>query len=371
MRHSITTIVFASLMTTSACTDADRLAGPDPEPFVSAHALVGDDYCDGATMPAAECGVLVHLYNTTGGDGWNHPVAWGVDPNPCVWQGIECSGGDHGSVTTITLIGDNLVGAIPPEIGQLSSLTDLRLGSNDLGGPLPQELANLHNLVELELTANHHTGPLPAWLGTLSNLRFVFAYDNDFSGPIPAELADASSLEYVILTLNDLSGPIPSALGTLTGLIGFRAGFNQLSGVLPAELAALADGMTEGCALEGNPGLSVPDVDAYRALDTDGDQEICGLPFSSAEDVGEDAIGGIGDLVPDPLTEGLANALTTKIENAMAKAANGQYRAAINQMRAFIAQLQDLVANGVLTQMEADPFLAQADALIALWTAEL
>jgi hypothetical protein len=374
MRHLITTFAMASLITAVACQDSDPLAGPHefavPGP---AYALSAPDYCDGSTMPVAECEALIVLYNTTGGESWTTPAdhPWGDDPNPCTWWAIVCAGGDHGSVLEINLIGDGLTGTIPSEIGQLSSLTHLRLGSNDLWGLLPGTIANLQDLVMIELTGNHHSGPIPEWLGDLPNLKYFFAWGNDFSGPIPAELANAQSLEFVILDNNDLSGAIPAELGTLSGLTYFSAPHNQLSGVLPLEFAALADGMEEGCNLGHNPGLSIPDIQAYRDLDTDGDGELCGLSFSSPEDIGGDAVGGIEDLVPDPLTAGQANALTTKIENAMAKAAKGQYQAAINQMVAFISQLQDMVAEGVLTQEQADPFLQQAQALIDLWTAEL
>jgi hypothetical protein len=98
---------------------------------------------------------------------------------------------------------------------------------------------------------------------------------------------------------------------------------------------------------------------------------ICDLPFATAEDIGEDAVDEIDDLVPDVLNEGQANALKSKIENAIAKAANGQYNAAINQMQAFITQLNDMVANGTLTAEQAAPFLDQAQWLIAIWTALL
>jgi hypothetical protein len=115
----------------------------------------------------------------------------------------------------------------------------------------------------------------------------------------------------------------------------------------------------------------MPDVPAYRAADTNGDGFVCGLPFATAEDIGENAVEEIEDLVPDPLGSGQANALTSKIQNAILKAANGQYNAAINQMMAFINQLEDMVSNGLLTQEEADPFLQQAAFLIQIWTAML
>lgn len=371
MRSSITTFALASLLAVVACNDADPISGPDREPFAPSYTLVAGDYCDGATMPASECMVLVQLYNTTGGDGWNQPVAWGVDPNPCNWWGVTCTDVDHGSVQQITLTGDGLVGPFPPELGTLSSLTHLRLGINDLTGSLPESLSNLQNLVELQVTSNHLSGPVPAWLGDMPNLQSFFALGNDFSGPLPPELGNSQSLLYVIVAHNQLSGTIPEELAGMGSLVEFVASGNAFSGVLPLAVAALAETLPTCELVPNGGGLSMPDIQAYRTVDADGSGDICGLPFSSAEDVGEDAVGGIDDLVPDPLNEGLANALSGKIESAMAKAAAGQYQVAINLMEAFIAQVEDLVVNGVLTQEEAEPLLQQAEALIALWTAQL
>ena len=43
-----------------------------------------------------------------------------------------------------------MTGAIPSELGDLSSLTGLHLWDNQLSGEIPTQLGNLSNLTELE-----------------------------------------------------------------------------------------------------------------------------------------------------------------------------------------------------------------------------
>ena len=54
--------------------------------------------------------------------------------------------------------GDQLDGAIPPEIGQLASLTFMRLSANRLSGGIPPEIGNLTNLSYLSLRLNRLVG---------------------------------------------------------------------------------------------------------------------------------------------------------------------------------------------------------------------
>ena len=165
-----------------------------------------------------------------------------------------------------------------------------------------------------------------------------------------------------------MTGTIPTALTQLASLTELTLENNQLGGLVPLSVAYYGESVPSLCRfVPGNPGLYMPDIPAYRNADTDLDGLICGLAFASAADIGEDAVDQIEELVPDPLNSGQANALISKIENAMAKAANGQYAAAINQMQAFISQLNDMVASGTLTAQEAAPFVTQAQSLIAIW----
>ena len=194
---------------------------------------------------------------------------------------------------------------------------------------------------------------------------------NELTGSIPSSFANLDALDDLSLGDNDLSGPVPDVLMQMASLKTVHLWENEFSGVLPVELAVYLEGLL-WCQLEtGNPGLIIPDAQPYRDADQDGDGKICFKPMTPAEDIGEDAIDEIEELVPSVLNEGQANALQSKIDNAMEKAEKGQYAAAINQMESFLTQLADMVANGTLTPAQAAPFIDQAQALIVIWTAEL
>ena len=63
---------------------------------------------------ATDVAILGLLYAATGGDGWNDNTNWLVG-DPCVdaWYGVTCD--ESGNVTELNLVGNNLVGTIPPE----------------------------------------------------------------------------------------------------------------------------------------------------------------------------------------------------------------------------------------------------------------
>ena len=70
----------------------------------------------------------------------------------------------------LTLAGNRLSGAIPTELGRLSSLKWLKVGDNQLSGQIPRELGNLTNLQNLGLNGNKLSGILPHSLTGLSAL---------------------------------------------------------------------------------------------------------------------------------------------------------------------------------------------------------
>ena len=286
-------------------------------------------------------------------------------------------------------------GSIPAALGNAPNLRFLSLHANNLSGSIPAALFNAPKLERVWLSENALTGPIPAAIGTPPNLEYFDVGYNAMTGTIPAALGNLTKLDVLALDHNQFTGTIPAALGGLTNLRVLviennaftgpipdltqwpkldrtRLQENQFTGEVPLAVATFAENIEFECIFApGNPGLFVPDLPAYRAADVDGDGTICGLAFASAEDIGEDAIEDIEDLVPTTLNGGQANALQTKIDNAMDKAANGQYSAAINQMQAFLTQLSDMVSAGTLTPAQAAPFVTQAQALIAIWTALL
>jgi len=183
------------------------------------------------TSAATDREALVALYHATGGDNWKNNSNWLGDRPLISWHGVHTD--RNGRVFELDLSDNNLRGAIPSELGNLSSLVVLNLSENQLSGAVPPELGNLSNLELLYLNHNRLGGKIPSELARLKNLHWLIFLSNRLTGPIPLELAELSNLEWLILADNLLSGPIPPELGNLTNLVWLILGDNQLNGPIP------------------------------------------------------------------------------------------------------------------------------------------
>lgn len=90
---------------------------------------------------------LATLFFSTNGKNWYNSSMWLDDGDECDrwWQptgGILCDA-LNGSIISLGLGRNNLVGTIPPEIGLLKSLVSLELSQNDLTESIPTEIAEL------------------------------------------------------------------------------------------------------------------------------------------------------------------------------------------------------------------------------------
>ena len=117
-------------------------------------------------IPGKECVALLALYDSTGGDDWKDRTGWLSSSSPCEWEGIGCA---RGHVAAIWLDHNQLIGTIPPELGNLSALETLRLWGNQLTGTIPPELGNLGAFKVLDLRDNQLTGTIPPPLKRLCN----------------------------------------------------------------------------------------------------------------------------------------------------------------------------------------------------------
>ena len=64
------------------------------------------------------------------------------------------------------------------------------------------------------------------------------------------------------------------------------------------------------------------------------------------------------------LSAGQASSLRSKLDAALAALAKGNKTVAINNLQAFVNQLNSLVTEGVLTPVQAQPLIAEAQAVI-------
>ena len=202
------------------------------------------------------------LYLSTDGDNWTDTTGWfsrdefiANDTMPAgtdvgTWYGVTTD--MNGCVTCIDMDGEdgcgstsdngnNLVGMIPPELGDLSELIHLRLDSNSLSGNIPLQLGGLENLESLILSNNQLTGSIPFELGNLTNLTRLHFRHNELTGSIPPELGGLENLESLVLSNNQLTGSIPFQLGDLVNLKSLALSNNQLTGIIPPELGNLVN----------------------------------------------------------------------------------------------------------------------------------
>ena len=244
-----------------------------------------------AVEPLSERDVLEAIYHSMDGPNWTHG-GWLTDAPLRHWYGVRV---EDGRVRKLVLPGNNLAGAIPPEIGyltdiefinftrnkitaippeigrlvnlsglwltdnqlvvippeigELSSLRGLEVGENHLTS-LPPEIFNLTNLQRLYLWRNQLTGPIPPELGSLANLTWLSLGYNNLTGPIPSELGNLTNLTLLSLVNNNLEGPIPAEIGNLSNMTELSFGQNRLTGSIPAALGNLDS--LERIVLDGN-----------------------------------------------------------------------------------------------------------------------
>ena len=187
---------------------------------------------------ASDREALMVLFESCGGGGWRDNTNWGSTEPLSAWDGIS-DVDEEGRVRQLYFLNNNLVGEIPPEIGNLTHLYYLYICGCHLTGLHPSQLS--HSLTFLNLAHNQLTGGIPPELGQLTGLTYLGLSHNQLTGSIPPELGQLSNLCHLNLQLNQLTGGIPSELGLLTSLIGLRLSGNLLTGLLPVELRQLVD----------------------------------------------------------------------------------------------------------------------------------
>jgi Leucine-rich repeat (LRR) protein len=197
-----------------------------------------------ASISSAQRDTLIALYNSTNGNNWTNNTNWRLPGDPSqfndpgtehTWYGVTCSP-DHAKVIEINLPSNFLNGTLP-DLSALTQLTKLDLGDNQLTGALPAALNNLTNLQVLDLGANFFAGTLPDLSG-LVNLTQLDLSTNLFDGNIPTWTSLLTALNTLNLSENQFTGSLPDLSG-LTLLTEFNVGINQLSGTIPAWLNSL------------------------------------------------------------------------------------------------------------------------------------
>ncbi|KAJ4957719.1 hypothetical protein NE237_024830 [Protea cynaroides] len=141
------------------------------------------------------------------------------------------------SLTLLDLSRNNLVGGIPPTLGNLSQLFFLSLNNNQLSGAIPPEIGHYKYLNKLDLSYNRLTGRIPQEISGLGEIRIFLNLSHNFlQGNLPLEISKMESVQELDLSANNLSGNIFPQLSNCIAVTLINVSHNCLEGQLPKSL---------------------------------------------------------------------------------------------------------------------------------------
>ena len=224
----------------------------------------------GPNCPSPQRDALIALYGQTDGPNWKNSTNWQSLEPLDRWYGITVD--VEGQVTGLVLENNNLNGAIPGQLSDLSHLKTLNLSFNaGLTGTVPVSMSRL-GLEELKLDGTEICAPpdteIQQWLTDIPQRAVTNCIDTRLDYYVLARLyhstngknwtnstnwlSDAplntwfgvrtnSSEEVMELDLkeNNLTGTIPLEIGRLKNLMLLNLGLNQLTGIVPSEISGL------------------------------------------------------------------------------------------------------------------------------------
>ena len=192
-----------------------------------ARALFGPQESGDPPLPVVsprplEYAALATLYNSTNGPNWTENTNWLSDEPLGTWNGVSSNvttpaeglqaRANGEGLQQLDLSNNQMVGAIPSELGNLTSLRQLDLSENLLTGVIPSELGNLSNLEVLRLHSNQLSGELPVELGNLGNLVELSLHGNtELVGPLPHTFVNLEALETLSISETQLCVPADTA----------------------------------------------------------------------------------------------------------------------------------------------------------------
>jgi PKD repeat protein len=199
-----------------------------------------------------EYDALVKIYQSLNGDNWFsqnfNSVKWFPVPGQVQdvgnWYGVTSDANGH--IIELELPDNDLMGVLPPEIGDLTYLKKLNLSRNNISGQIPHSIGSLAQLEYLHLFFNSLNGDIPIEIWNLSNLKQLYLGSaagppefNTLSGNIPSAISNLNNLEDLVLRGLNLSGSIPIEIGQLQNLRKIYLDANNLSGVIPSSISYL------------------------------------------------------------------------------------------------------------------------------------
>ncbi|GAU31599.1 hypothetical protein TSUD_54230 [Trifolium subterraneum] len=233
------------------------------------------------TIHPDEKKALKDIAKSLGKKDWNFDIDpcsnkpnWATPPVPQVSDNnvtCDCSvaGDNFCHVISISLISQNLIGILPPELTRLHYLQVISLVGNRLTGSIPVEVANISTLQILELWINQMSGNIPPELGNLSQLQILRLTSNNFTGELPMTLAKLTNLQDFRIEGNQFSGKIPDYIQNWTHIQNLMIQGSGLSGPIPSGISLLRN-LTDLriSDLDGSEDAPLPQLDKLTSLRT-------------------------------------------------------------------------------------------------------
>ena len=164
------------------------------------------DMGDPALQLEKERDALIAIYKALGGDNWTNTDNWCSDKPFEQWYGVTTDA--SGSVISLQLHNNNLVGSLPDELGDLRSIESISVINNSITS-LP-DLSSCVDLVDLSFSGNGMTGDFPDWIFRHDNLKYSWCHNlkgnylDVSNSNIPAPEFDMQSFEGVRVVAKDV-----------------------------------------------------------------------------------------------------------------------------------------------------------------------
>jgi Leucine-rich repeat (LRR) protein len=155
----------------------------------------------------------------------------------------------------LQLGGNQLSGALRPELDALASLKVLDLSNNKISGEIPLPLAGCRSLEVVDLSGNEISGELSSAVAKWLSLKFLALAGNQLSGHLPDWMFSFPLLQWLDLSSNKFVGFIPDGGFNVTEVLNGGGGQAQAQAtpsesVLPPQLSVSASVNTESWQLD-------------------------------------------------------------------------------------------------------------------------
>lgn len=218
---------------------------------------------------------LIAIYNALDGPNWNKP--WDITAPINTWSTWDLTfDNTTNRVIDLNLGGNDKMGQLPKEIGDLTTLTSLYIRSSEnISGVIPPEIGNLSNLINLYLWHCDFSGEIPTELWSLANLQSMFIGNQKsnaltLNNGLPMQVSNLQNLQLLDLNGIPISGNLPNELFSLPNLDYILLNNCGLDGQLPEQFASINQVHLSNNNFEGNIPQPIVDATGNRTLNISG-----------------------------------------------------------------------------------------------------